>query len=92
MVLSLQLSLRKVTHRIIFKEVQNKCNGTGVNTNEEINTRQDNVGSAGDAKIAGCRVHHRNYGPSVYRTMRNKNGVIQLIKIYSHRPHSPRVV
>lgn len=92
MVFSLPSSLRKVTHHVIFKEVQNKCNSTSVNTNEEINARQENIGSAGDVKIAGGRVHHRNYGPSAYRTTRNKSGMIQLIKIYSHKPPSPKVV
>lgn len=63
-ILTWWLLQRKVTYWVVFKEFQDKCNGTTVDTNKEVNARQGNIGSAGNAEEARCWIHHRDYGPS----------------------------
>lgn len=47
-----------------LKEVQNEGDGTAVDADEEVDTRQRDVGCAGDTEYKGHGVHHGCHRPA----------------------------
>lgn len=54
-----------ITH-IAAKKLQYKRRHTAINSNQDVDTSKDHIGSAGNLKEERCWVHQRGYGPPVH--------------------------
>lgn len=48
---------------LIYKQLQNKRGHAAVDSDEEVDGGENNIGGAGNAEYKGCRVHQRGDGP-----------------------------